>query len=106
GFIAEGETVWMRFKVAGSHGGELYGLPPTGRPVEGPEIGIMRFADGKWKDAWDFAAELGLLLQLRALPMLQTQSEMPLLRNRHLALIYRCRMIFSENRYPLFGIMR
>jgi predicted ester cyclase len=70
GFIAEGETVWMRFKVAGTHGGNLYGLPPTGRRVEVPEIGIMRFADGKWKDAWYFADELGLMLQLDALHML------------------------------------
>ena len=71
GFIAEGETVWMRFKVAGTHGGKLYGLPPTGRRVEVPEIGIMHFADGKWKDAWYFADELGLMLQLDALQMLQ-----------------------------------
>jgi predicted ester cyclase len=72
GFFAEGETVWMRFKVAGTHGGKLYGLPPTGRRVEVPEIGIMRFADGKWKDAWYFADELGLMLQLDALHMLGT----------------------------------
>ena len=71
GFIAEGETVWMRFKVAGTHGGKLYGLPPTGRRVEVPEIGVMRFADGKWKDAWYFADELGLMLQLDALHMLE-----------------------------------
>jgi predicted ester cyclase len=73
GFIAEGGTVWMRFKVKGTHGGNLYGLPPTGRRVEVPEmpeIGIMRFADGKWKDAWYFADELGLMLQLDALHML------------------------------------
>jgi predicted ester cyclase len=61
----------MRFKVAGTHGGKLYGLPPTGRRVEVPEIGIMRFTDGKWKDAFYFADELGLMLQLDALHMLQ-----------------------------------
>ena len=71
GFIAEGETVWMRFKVAGTHGGKLYGHPPSGRRVEIPEIGIMRFADGKWKEAWYFADELGLMLQVNALHMLQ-----------------------------------
>lgn len=70
GFIAEGETVWMRFKVAGTHGGHLYGVPPTGRRIEVPEIGVMRFADGKWQDAWYFADELGLMLQLDALHML------------------------------------
>jgi predicted ester cyclase len=71
GFIAEGETVWMRFKVAGTQGGKLYGLPPTGKRVEVPELGVMRFADGKWKEAWYFADELGLMLQLNALHMLE-----------------------------------
>jgi predicted ester cyclase len=71
GFIAEGETVWMRFKVAGTQGGKLYGLPPTGKRVEVPEIGVMRFAEGKWKEAWYFADELGLMLQLNALHMLE-----------------------------------
>jgi hypothetical protein len=35
------------------------------------EIGVMRFADGKWKEAWYFADELGLMLQLNALHMLE-----------------------------------
>ena len=66
GFIAEGEQVWMRFKVAGTHGANLYGLPPTGRRIEVPEVAIVRIVDGKWKEAWYFADELGLLLQLGA----------------------------------------
>ena len=64
--LAEGDTVWMRFRVAGTHGGRLYGLAPTGKPVEVPEVGRMRFVDGKWQEAWYFADELGLLLQLDA----------------------------------------
>src|SRR6267154_363394 len=68
--IAEGDTVWMRFRVAGTQGGKLYGLPASGKRVEVPEVGIMRFADGKWKEAWYFADELGLLLQLDAVEML------------------------------------
>jgi predicted ester cyclase len=70
GFIAEGEKVWMRFKVAGTHGGNLYGMAPTGIRVEAPEIGVMRFAGGKWKETWYFGDELGLMLQLGALHML------------------------------------
>jgi hypothetical protein len=31
----------------------------------------MRFADGKWKEAWYFADERGLMLQLNALHMLE-----------------------------------
>jgi predicted ester cyclase len=64
--LAEGDKVWMRFRVAGTHGGRLYGLAPTGKRVEVPEVGIFRFADGKWKESWYFADELGLLLQLGA----------------------------------------
>jgi predicted ester cyclase len=64
--LAEGDAVWMRFRVAGTHGGRLYGLAPTQKSVEVPEVGRMRFADGKWKEAWYFADELGLLLQLDA----------------------------------------
>lgn len=70
GFIAEGDTVWMQFRIAGTHKARLYGHPPTGRRVEVPEIGIARFADGKWKEGWYFGDELGLMLQLGALHML------------------------------------
>ena len=72
GFLAEGEKVWMRFKVAGTHAANLYGLAPTNKRVEAPEVGIMRIVDGKWKEAWYFGDELGLLLQLNALHMLQS----------------------------------
>lgn len=64
GLHAEGEKVWMRFELAAVHSGPLYSLPPTGRRVEAPEIGIVRIVDGKWTDAWYFGDELGLLLQL------------------------------------------
>jgi predicted ester cyclase len=70
GFVAEGEKVWMRFKVAGTHTDNLYGLPPTGKRVEVPEVAIIRIVDGRWTEAWYFADELGLLLQLGAVQML------------------------------------
>ncbi len=72
--IAEGDHVWMRFKVAGTHGAPLYGLSATGKLIEVPEVGIMRFSDGKWKEAWYFADELGLLLQLGAADLLVGSS--------------------------------
>ena len=70
GFIAEGDTVWMRFKIAGTHKANLYGLPATGRRIEIPEIGIARFVDGKWQQGWYFGDELGMMLQLGALHMI------------------------------------
>jgi predicted ester cyclase len=70
GFIAEGDEVWMQFKISGTHKASLYGHTPTGRRIEIPEIGIARFKDGKWQDGWYFGDELGLMLQLGALHML------------------------------------
>jgi predicted ester cyclase len=70
GFIAEGDTVWMQFKIAGTHKANLYGFPATGKRVEIPEIGIARFNNGKWQEGWYFGDELGLMLQLGAVHML------------------------------------
>ena len=72
GFIAEGETVWMRFKIAGTQTGKLYGVEPSGRRIEAEEIGILKFQDGKWRSGWYFGDELALMLQLDALHMLQS----------------------------------
>lgn len=69
-FIAEGDTVWMRFRIAGTQKGPLYGHPATNRRVEMPELGIARFRDGKWQEGWYFGDELGMMLQLGALEML------------------------------------
>ena len=69
-FISEGGKVWMKFRIAGTHKGPLYGHPATNRRVEIPEIGIATFADGKWQEGWYFGDELGMMLQLNALHML------------------------------------
>jgi predicted ester cyclase len=68
GFIAEKNSVWMRFKVAGTQTVNLYGIPPTGKVVEVAEIGTARFVDGKWAESWYFGDELGMILQLGLSP--------------------------------------
>jgi predicted ester cyclase len=70
GLLAEGEKVWMQFNLRGTHQASFYGLPPTGKRVEMPEVGIMRVVDGKWTESWYFGDELGILLQLGAVQML------------------------------------
>jgi predicted ester cyclase len=70
GLTAEGDKVWMQFNLRGTHAASFYGLPPTGRRVEMPEVGIMRVVDGKWVESWYFGDELGMLLQLGAVHML------------------------------------
>jgi len=76
-FIAEGDKVWMKFKIAGTQTGPLYGHPATNRRIEIPEIGIARFAGGKWQDGWYFGDELGMMLQLNALHMLGSPKGKP-----------------------------
>ena len=62
--MAEGDQVWMRFNVTGTHRGSLCGIAPTGQRVGVNGVAIMNFRDGHWVDSWTFADELGLLLQL------------------------------------------
>jgi predicted ester cyclase len=62
--VAEGDQAWMRFYVMGTHTGNLYGLPATGKRVGVPAVEIARFAGGKLKESWCIGDELGLLLQL------------------------------------------
>lgn len=62
--MAEGDQVWMRFNVSGTHRGSLCGIAPTGRRVGVNGVSIMNFSDGGLVDSWTFADELGLLLQL------------------------------------------
>jgi len=73
--LAEGEKVWMHFELVGTNTVNLYGLPPTGKRVEAPEIGIMRIVDGKWKDSWYFGDELGLMLQLGIVDVLRSLAD-------------------------------
>lgn len=62
--LAEGNKVWIQFRLRGTQTKPLYGVAPTGNKVDVAEIGIMRFADGQWKEGWYFGDELGMLLQL------------------------------------------
>ena len=61
--LAEDDKVWMKFRLAGTNTRSLYGLPPSNARVEVPELGIMTFENGAWKEGWYFGDELGLLLQ-------------------------------------------
>ena len=62
--IAEGDRVAERWTGRGTHLGELMGIPPTGRRVEGPGSVFYRIVDGK---IVEFRAQfdmMGLMQQL------------------------------------------
>jgi steroid delta-isomerase-like uncharacterized protein len=61
---AEDDRVAARFIETGTHQGELFGIPPTGKTVKFSEIGILRIADGKVVESWYDVDMLGLMGQL------------------------------------------
>ena len=50
--IAEGDKVVARVTMTGTHTGDFWGVPPTGRKVNLTAIYIVRIADGKIVEHW------------------------------------------------------
>lgn len=66
--IAEGDSVVTRWTARGTHEGELFGMPATGKQATVTGITINRINNGKLVEArtnWD---TLGLLQQLGTVP--------------------------------------
>lgn len=66
--IVEGDTVAVRYTWNGTHQGEVMGLGPTGRTVEGSGMAFLRFEDGKRVEDWIMEDNLGLMEQLGVFP--------------------------------------
>jgi predicted ester cyclase len=66
--VAEGDKVAVRRSYAGTHRGELLGIPPTGKQVRLGGISIFRLAGGKIVEQWEQLDRLALMQQLGVLP--------------------------------------
>jgi steroid delta-isomerase-like uncharacterized protein len=66
--FTEGDYVATRFTARGTHGGEIMGVPPTGRQVSIAGITISRCRDGKIMEEWEVSDVFGLLQQIGAVP--------------------------------------
>jgi predicted ester cyclase len=64
--IAEGDKVAVRLTVTGTHLGQFWGFPPTGKRVKMTAIHIGRMVDGKFVEHWAEADALGMRQQLAA----------------------------------------
>lgn len=62
--VAEGDKVAIRETWTGTHNGEFKGIAPTGRKVTMVNAGIIRIADGKFRESWFTLDEFGLMQQL------------------------------------------
>jgi steroid delta-isomerase-like uncharacterized protein len=65
--IAEGDKVWTRSTVTGTHEGEYRGLAPTGKKIAFAVVDIWRIVNGKIIESWgvydmlDFYRQLGTI---------------------------------------------
>lgn len=66
--IAAGDRVVARITFSGTHRGELFGLPATGRAVSAGGMAFLRIAGGKVVEQWTEADLVGLFRQLGAIP--------------------------------------
>ncbi|HEX6713926.1 MAG TPA: ester cyclase [Thermoleophilaceae bacterium] len=65
--FADGDYVATRFTARGTHDGDLFGTPATGREVELSGITISRCADGRIAEEWELVDAVGALQQIGAL---------------------------------------
>lgn len=66
--VAAGDRVVTRWSFQGTHRGEFFGVPPTGRTVTTSGIDIWRVRDGRIVENQQVVDNLGLLQQLGAVP--------------------------------------
>jgi steroid delta-isomerase-like uncharacterized protein len=67
--IAEGDKVLTGFRTRGTHRGELWGIPPTGKVVEITNMSIYRIEGGKMAEGWPAPDRLGMMQQLGLLEL-------------------------------------
>ena len=48
----DGDTVIARLRMTGTHSGEYFGIPPTGKSVDITGIDIVRIEEGKAVERW------------------------------------------------------
>jgi predicted ester cyclase len=66
--VVDGDTVWVRNRGRGTNTGPVMGHAPSGRPVDVTVFDVMRFEDGLVVEHWGVADQMGLLLQVGAMP--------------------------------------
>jgi len=65
--IAEGDKVVARVTMTGTHSGDFFGIPATGKKVSFTGVYIVRIAEGKIVEHWGEEDSVSLLQQLGAM---------------------------------------
>lgn len=62
--VAEGDRVWLRVKITGTHTGEYRGVTPTGKRIVMPAVPAYRIVNGKLTEGWSVWNPMDLFKQL------------------------------------------
>jgi steroid delta-isomerase-like uncharacterized protein len=66
--IASDDRVVYRWETRGTHNGDFFGIPPTGKPLLSRGVTIMKIENGKIAEIWEAIDILGLMQQMGAIP--------------------------------------
>jgi steroid delta-isomerase-like uncharacterized protein len=66
--IAEGDKVATRYTLEGTHEGELFGVPPTGKWLSIKSISVERVSEGRIREHWRVTDSLEMMQQLGVVP--------------------------------------
>jgi steroid delta-isomerase-like uncharacterized protein len=66
--IGEGDYVTLRGVLEGTHQGELFGIPATGKTIQVSAMQMYRLVDGRIAEAWLELDRVGMMQQLGVMP--------------------------------------
>ena len=73
--VAEGDKVVVRVSARGTHSGELFGIPASGREFTVTGIAILRVENGRIVEHWSEVDMLGALVQIGAVTLPNLSAE-------------------------------
>lgn len=65
--ISEGDKAFARLTYRGTHRGEVFGIAPTGRPIQYAGAAIFKFRGDRIAKVWVLGDMYGLISQLKAI---------------------------------------
>jgi len=66
--VSDGDKVAFRCSISATHGGEIFGVAPTGKKLAWDGMGIFRVEDGKLAEFWWMPDLFSLMDQLGLVP--------------------------------------
>jgi hypothetical protein len=70
--LTDGDRVAVRFTLTGTHTGELFGAPATGRRIDAEGITIAHFSGDRVVERWNRLDDIAFLTQIGAMPAATT----------------------------------